>query len=108
MYPIHCRKKDSDDGHERDYILSAAAALDGEVKNNRKEKKGRAVGDTYDRAAIDVLKGLNTRRKPWDDLMHDPNDAKEVAAIRARIETYMAVNPGEALPPAIAAFMERE
>ncbi|WP_265975314.1 hypothetical protein [Brucella intermedia] len=93
---------------ERDYILSAAAALGGEVKNNWKEKKARTVGDTYDKAAIDVLKGLNSRRKPWDDLMYDPNDAKEVAAIRARIETYMAANPGEKLPPEIAAFMERE
>lgn len=93
---------------ERDYILSAAAALNDETKIDRKQKKPGVVGGSYDKAAIDMLKGLNPRRKPWDGMMYDPNDAKEVAAIRARIETYMAVNPGEELPPAIAAFMERE
>lgn len=93
---------------ERDYIFSAAAALDGEMQSNRKEKKAGAIGGTYDSAAIDALKGLNTRRKPWHGLMYDPNNPGEIAAIRARIEKYRAENPDEELPPAIAAFMERE
>lgn len=93
---------------ERDYILSAAAALDGETKNDRKQRPAGAGGDTYDSAAIDVLKGLNSHRKPWDGLMYDPNNPGEVAAIRARVEKYRAENPHEQLPPDIAAFLERE
>ncbi|MBG0512044.1 MULTISPECIES: hypothetical protein [Agrobacterium] len=89
---------------ESKYILSAAAALGGDLK----KKKAGAFGVSYDSTAINLLKGLNSHRKPWDDLMYDPNDAKEVSAIRARIKTYVAANPNEKLPPAIAAFMERE
>ena len=78
------------------------------MKNDRKQRPAGAGGDTYDSAAIDMLKGLESGRKPWDGLMYDPNNPGEIAAIRARIAKYLTENPNEQLPPEIAAFMARE
>lgn len=54
--------------------------------------------DTYDKSAIEVLKGLNPpRRKPWHDLMYDPTDPVQVARFLKTVEDYARDNPDEDL-----------
>ena len=63
----------------------------------------------YDDAAIELLKELEPprHRKPWDDLMYDPANPKEVAAVRRMMEDYLRENPGEDLSDAIAGLTVR-
>ncbi|MEN3145672.1 hypothetical protein ABDF71_27215 [Ochrobactrum sp. WV_118_8] len=55
--------------------------------------------ETYDRSAIEMLKGLNplSHRKPWHGRMVDPTDPVQVARFLKSVEDYALENPVEDL-----------